>query len=455
MPSDISSSNWRDVDASNVQPAPDGAPEQMFPSGVNNTMRAMMGATKRFWQRINGTTTATINGNDYTVPYSVPAPSLVSGEIFTFRAPSANTGPANLNVGIGGSRPIVKQSTTGTVPLDSSDIVTGAYIMAAWDSVSSQFVAVNIPAVSDNTIRSASAVVYASLQSVSACLTSEIRSASGAIKADMDSVSAFHFSALHSVSACLTSEIRSASGVLETHINLVSAAVSSGGTDASAAIRSTSLVIKADMDSVSAAHIAALRSVSACITGDIRSASVVIKTDISSVSSIIKADIGSVSAAIRVDMDSVSAFHFAAMHSVSACLTSEIRSASSVVYAALQSVSACLASNMALRLPVAWGSFGGATPSLSHFFGFNFLSVTRSGGNAGIYRVRFINSIDTTRGMCITALGRDTTIYMLDAGTSALTNSTSYIKLQAFNVGETSASDDSYVAFTVFANGLA
>ena len=441
---DISSGNWRDVDASNVQPAPDGAPEQMFPSGVNNTMRAMMGATKRFWLRINGTTTATSSGDDYTVPYSVPAPSLVSGEIFTFRAPSANTGPATLDVGIGGSRPLVKQSTSGAVPLGVSDIVAGAYVMAAWDSVSSQFVAVNIPAVSDNTVRSASGVIYAALQSVSACLTSEIRSASGAIKTDIDSVSSFHFAALHSISACLTSEIRSASGVLETHINLVSAAVGAGGTDASAAIRSTSLVIKADMDSVSAAHIAALRSVSSCITGDIRSASVVIKTDISSVSS-----------AIKTDMDSVSAFHFAAIHSVSACLTSEIRSASSVVYAALQSVSACINSNIGNRLPVAWGSFVGNDPSLSRFFGFNFLSVTRSAGKGGVYRIRFTNPIDTSRGVAIAGNGALTTVYVADTGVSGVTLSASYIKLNCFNIGQTSNSDDSYVSFIIHANGLA
>ena len=46
---DIGASNWSETDASNNQPAPDGAPEGMFPSGVNDTIRAVMGALKRWF----------------------------------------------------------------------------------------------------------------------------------------------------------------------------------------------------------------------------------------------------------------------------------------------------------------------------------------------------------------------------------------------------------------------
>ena len=44
---DISASNWSPTDASNNSAAPDGAPEGMPPSGVNDTMRAIMGADRR------------------------------------------------------------------------------------------------------------------------------------------------------------------------------------------------------------------------------------------------------------------------------------------------------------------------------------------------------------------------------------------------------------------------
>ena len=44
---DIYAANWTEDDNSNSTPAPDGWPEGMAPSGVNNGARAMMGATKR------------------------------------------------------------------------------------------------------------------------------------------------------------------------------------------------------------------------------------------------------------------------------------------------------------------------------------------------------------------------------------------------------------------------
>ena len=46
---DIGASNWSETDASNNTPAPDGAPEGMFPSGGTMPLRAVMGATKRWW----------------------------------------------------------------------------------------------------------------------------------------------------------------------------------------------------------------------------------------------------------------------------------------------------------------------------------------------------------------------------------------------------------------------
>jgi hypothetical protein len=44
---DISQSVWNEQDSSNSTPAPDGAPENMMPSGVNDVIRADRGAIKR------------------------------------------------------------------------------------------------------------------------------------------------------------------------------------------------------------------------------------------------------------------------------------------------------------------------------------------------------------------------------------------------------------------------
>src|SRR5688572_9630328 len=81
---DIGASNWDPTDASNTSAAPDGAPEGMNPSGVNDVLRAHQGATKRFWNRINPTATSAGSSTVYTLTYT-PAPgALVGGELFSF-----------------------------------------------------------------------------------------------------------------------------------------------------------------------------------------------------------------------------------------------------------------------------------------------------------------------------------------------------------------------------------
>ena len=46
-------SAWSPVDESNNQPPPDGFPEGMAPSGLNNGMRAVMGAVRRWYDAVN------------------------------------------------------------------------------------------------------------------------------------------------------------------------------------------------------------------------------------------------------------------------------------------------------------------------------------------------------------------------------------------------------------------
>ena len=46
-------SEWSAVDESNNQPPPNGWPEGMAPSGVNNSARAVMGAVRRFYDSVN------------------------------------------------------------------------------------------------------------------------------------------------------------------------------------------------------------------------------------------------------------------------------------------------------------------------------------------------------------------------------------------------------------------
>jgi hypothetical protein len=102
---DIGASNWSGTDASNNTPAPDGAPEGMFPSGVNDTIRAVMGATKRWYdwsipKITGGTSTA------YTLAYSVAPGALLDGMVHVVQFNAANGNAATLNVNSLGAIPL-------------------------------------------------------------------------------------------------------------------------------------------------------------------------------------------------------------------------------------------------------------------------------------------------------------------------------------------------------------
>ena len=95
---DIEASNWNEDDASNTAAAPDGAPEGMAPSGVNNVLRAIMGALKRRrnWNSprlTSGTSTA------YALSYGVAPGALVDGvgHLVQFHAVNGNAPTLNVN----------------------------------------------------------------------------------------------------------------------------------------------------------------------------------------------------------------------------------------------------------------------------------------------------------------------------------------------------------------------
>ena len=70
---DISQSVWTEADNSNNTPAPDGAPEGMFPSGVNDTIRADRGAIKRWYnQTIRFSLAAARPPTPFHTPWRLP-----------------------------------------------------------------------------------------------------------------------------------------------------------------------------------------------------------------------------------------------------------------------------------------------------------------------------------------------------------------------------------------------
>lgn len=137
---DISASYWSQTDASNNSPSPNGAPEGMAPSGVNDTIRANMGAIKRFWDRINGTVASTGSSNAYVLTYSVAPSSYVTGEAFTFKASFANTTTATVNINSLGAKEIKKPSTSGVAALASGDIQSGQVVTVVYDGTQFQLI---------------------------------------------------------------------------------------------------------------------------------------------------------------------------------------------------------------------------------------------------------------------------------------------------------------------------
>src|SRR5260370_12475424 len=88
---DISASNWNEADASNTTAAPDGAPEGMAPSGLNDVLRAHQGAVKRWYDWTIPKTTAGTS-TAYTLTYSVAPGALVDGmtHLAQFNAANGN-----------------------------------------------------------------------------------------------------------------------------------------------------------------------------------------------------------------------------------------------------------------------------------------------------------------------------------------------------------------------------
>jgi hypothetical protein len=102
---DIGASNWNETDANNSDAAPDGFAEGMAPSGVNNGARAMMGAVKRFWNRINAVKTTGGTTSAYTLTYDVAPAAYANGEIISFVVNATNAAAATINVNALGAVP--------------------------------------------------------------------------------------------------------------------------------------------------------------------------------------------------------------------------------------------------------------------------------------------------------------------------------------------------------------
>ena len=138
--SELQSANWSETAASNNAAAPDGWPEGMLGSAVNNAARELMAAIKRDWNRSHVTISSTGSANAYVLTYA-NAPTLTHGMIFSFKANFANTGTATANVNSLGAKTIVL--IDGATALPSGAIVANQHVHLEYDSALDKLVMLN------------------------------------------------------------------------------------------------------------------------------------------------------------------------------------------------------------------------------------------------------------------------------------------------------------------------
>src|SRR5574343_558915 len=98
--------SWSGTAASNNSASPDGWPENMAPSGINNSARENMAAIRRLYGDWNGALASGGSGNAYTLSPNRTISAYAAGVGFVFMANHANTGAATLNVSSLGAKDI-------------------------------------------------------------------------------------------------------------------------------------------------------------------------------------------------------------------------------------------------------------------------------------------------------------------------------------------------------------
>lgn len=134
--SDLESANFSETAASNNAAVPNGAPELWFPSQANNTIREIMGAVKREWNRSGPTVTSGGSANAQTLTYTSAVAALVQGQKYSFIAGFTNTGATTLAV----SGLTAKAVRLANAALAGGEIVAGQSYQVVYDGTAYQIV---------------------------------------------------------------------------------------------------------------------------------------------------------------------------------------------------------------------------------------------------------------------------------------------------------------------------
>jgi len=122
---------------SNNQTPPDGAPEGMAPSTVNNTMREAYARIKRFYDDTNGAVTTTGSSNAYVLAAARTVASYAAGDMYVAKFNHSNSGNSTLNIDSVGAKSIVTPSLN-ELPVNS--IRAGGVYAVVYEASADKFI---------------------------------------------------------------------------------------------------------------------------------------------------------------------------------------------------------------------------------------------------------------------------------------------------------------------------
>lgn len=134
---DLIASSWSEQDNNNTSNSPLGISGNYAPSTVAPTIRAIMGATKRFYNQINPTVTSTGTGAAYVITYVQNPTALSKGIRYAWFAHADNTGAATVNIGAIGAKQLL--SAHG-LPLTAGQIQANDFVEMIYNGTSFQLI---------------------------------------------------------------------------------------------------------------------------------------------------------------------------------------------------------------------------------------------------------------------------------------------------------------------------
>ena len=123
-------STWSATAASNNSATPDGWPENMPPSGVNDSARENMAAMARLFKDQNGTLETAGTGAAYTLTTNNANATLAAQSLLVFNIHTINTGAATLNADSLGA----KSLKINGAALTAGDLIADVTVLAIYNA---------------------------------------------------------------------------------------------------------------------------------------------------------------------------------------------------------------------------------------------------------------------------------------------------------------------------------